>query len=470
MTIKTRLALLFTFLVACILAVFTWAVYSYSSYQRSKAFFAQLQADAIASATITLRSDNLSEAALQPFQRKLQEKLPLENVDIFDRHRVSIFHAGDRSIQLSDEAAANANRLGLYTQTAGDTQKVFFPFDDEDVHYVVAISGVDDAGLANLRKLRLGLIAALAASLVLVFVTGIWFAGRAMAPIVSITAQAEGISAAGLHVRIQEGPQKDELAQLAHAFNQMLNRLEDAFQAQKQFIANVSHELRTPLTTLEGQLELALMKARSGTEYRDVLAATLEDTRRLRSSTNNLLLLARAEAGSAEPSDTPQRMDEILFAVLAEAKQRYPGRIIDFQFIPVPENEDDLRVTGNKDLLHSACLNILENALRYSSPSTGIRIEMRADGKVFSLKVIDQGVGIEPGDLRRVFQPFFRCERTRDIPGSGIGLTLVQAIVKRHQGRIDIQSHPGRGTTVEVSLPANVFGLPGFSKPNAAAG
>ena len=255
MTIKMRLALLFTFLVACILATFTWAVYTYSSYQRSKGFFAQLQTDAIASATITLRSDNLSEAALEPFHRKLQEKLPLENVDIFDKNHVSVFHAGDRHLQLDDEAAEAANRLGLYTKTVGDTQKVFFPFDDEDVHYVVAISAVDFPGLANLYKLRLGLIAALAASLVIVFVAGVWFAGRAMAPIVSITRQAEGISAAGLHVRIAEGPQKDELTQLAHAFNQMLNRLEDAFQAQKQFLANVSHELRTPLTTLEGQLE-----------------------------------------------------------------------------------------------------------------------------------------------------------------------------------------------------------------------
>jgi signal transduction histidine kinase len=453
MTIKMRLALLFTFLVACILATFTWAVYTYSSYQRSKGFFAQLQTDAIASATITLRSDNLSEAALEPFHRKLQEKLPLENVDIFDKNHVSVFHAGDRHLQLDDEAAEAANRLGLYTKTVGDTQKVFFPFDDEDVHYVVAISAVDFPGLANLYKLRLGLIAALAASLVIVFVAGVWFAGRAMAPIVSITRQAEGISAAGLHVRIAEGPQKDELTQLAHAFNQMLNRLEDAFQAQKQFLANVSHELRTPLTTLEGQLELALMKGRSETEYRDVLAATLDDTRRLRSSTNNLLLLARAEARGLELSDTPQRMDEILFAVLAEAKQRYPGRVIDFQFIPPPENENDLRVTGNKDLLHSACLNILENAIRYSDPSTTIRIEVHTDGKIFSLKVIDQGLGIESADLRQVFQPFFRCERTWNIPGSGIGLTLVEAIVKRHQGFIDIQSQPNLGTTVAVRFP-----------------
>jgi signal transduction histidine kinase len=254
-------------------------------------------------------------------------------------------------------------------------------------------------------------------------------------------------------VRVEAGRQNDELSQLARAFNGMLDRLERAFRSQKQFIANASHELRTPLTTMEGQLEVSLMKRRSPEEYRQTLAVALDEVRALRFTTNNLLLLTKAEADSLALEKRPVRIDEVLLAALEEARRRYPGRNVEIEYSEIPVDENALLILGNEDLLRNAFLNLIENAVKYSPEGSPSRVSVEAGGRTVVVRVSDTGSGNAPEDMPRIFEPFFRSTRTQSIPGSGIGLTLVKAIVERHGGSLEIRSALGQGTVVRVVLP-----------------
>lgn len=497
LTIKTRLTLLFTTLVAVILAVFTLGTYSYSRHQRTQEFYSELLTNAIATAAIVLRSDNLSPKTLQPFQRQTLKTLPYERIAIFNKHGTCVFHSGEQILQLSEYEQQQAMKRGRYEVTSrdtavgilseyehqqalkngkfsvalGDTQKIIIPFLDENgnfpaaaladtlstgipatgnVEYIVAISAVDKSGLKELSDLRKWLIGGYLISLLIVFFTGIFFAARAMTPISDIRQKAERISASDLHIRIDEGKRKDELWQLARAFNGMLGRIGTAFESQKQFVTHASHELRTPLTTIAGQLDVALMHARSAEEYRTVITSALESTRQLNRLLSNLLMLAQTESEILKPL----RIDDVLFAVFADVKQRYPLRKLDVQFKVSPEQEDSLVVMGNESLLKIAITNVLENAFKFSDVASAVGLSIEVHGKErVSVAIEDTGIGISEQDLPKVFQPFFRSNPSSKVPGHGIGLALVKTVMDRIGGEVLVQSAQGKGTTVRLSFP-----------------
>jgi signal transduction histidine kinase len=497
LTVKTRLTLLFTSLVAVILGIFTIGTYSYARHQRSEEFYSELLTNAIATAAIVLRSDNLSPKTLQPFQQQTLKTLPYERVAIFNKQGTCVFHSGEQILQLSEYEQQQAMKRGRYEVTfrdtaigilseyehqqalrngkfaitRGDTQKIVIPFLDENgnfptgalidsqnaaipatgnVEYVVATSAVDKSGLKALAELRNWLITGYLTSLLVVFFAGIFFAARAMSPISEIRQKAERISATDLHVRIDEGKRKDELSQLAHAFNGMLGRIETAFDSQRQFVTHASHELRTPLTTIAGQLDVSLMHSRSVEEYRAVIASSLDSTRHLNRLLNNLLLLAQTESELLKAL----RVDDILFAALEEVQQRYPTRKVDLQVKVSPDEEEFLVVRGNEGLLKVALVNVLENALKFSdaTSSVGLSIEVYKQEHV-CIKIEDRGIGIPEGDLSKIFQPFFRSNPSSEVPGNGIGLTLVKTIMVRVGGSVTVESMQGKGTVVQLNFP-----------------
>jgi signal transduction histidine kinase len=500
LTIKTRLTLLFTALVAVILAVSAIGIYSYAGFQRSEEFNNELLTDAIATAAIVLRSDNLSPQTLRPFQQQTLQTLPFERVAIFNKHGKIVFHSGEQLLQLSEDEQQQAMKRGKYVVTAqdtgivflseyehqqalkngkftvatGDTQKVVIPFLDENgnfpvaasidsqniaipavgsVEYIVAISAVDKRGQRSLLELRNWLIGGYLSSLLFVFFAGIYYATRAMSPISDIRQKAERISATDMHIRIDEGNKKDELSQLAHAFNDMLGRLEAAFNSQKQFIAHASHELRTPLTDIIGQLDVSLLNFRSQEEYRDVITSVLESTNQLSRLLSNLLLLAQTESESFGPV----RIDDVLFSALHEIKHRYDARKLDVQFKVSSNQEEFFVINGNEGLLKVVILNVLENALKFSDAdsTTAISLEVDEENRVV-LTIKDNGIGISSEDLPMVFQPFFRSIPSSKIPGNGIGLALVKTIMDRHGGSVSVESTIGKGAVFQLRFPTQM--------------
>ena len=276
-----------------------------------------------------------------------------------------------------------------------------------------------------------------------------WFlAGRSLEPVRRITRTAEDIESSGqLDRRVFYRGPRDELGELAIAFNNMLGGLEAAFNAQRRFVADASHELRTPLTTLRVNLEL-LRKDRhkAPPAWGEVLDDVTLELDRLTRLVSGLLELARADAGR-HLERQPLELDPLLERVERQAAQLAEVVAVRLEGAPVGP------VTANADALTQLFLILLDNAVKYSPPGSTVHlIRERGRGHI-RVRVSDQGPGIGPEDLPRIFDRFYRAPAVRGRPGTGLGLAIARWIAAEHQGRLSVESGPGRGSTFTVELP-----------------
>ena len=268
-----------------------------------------------------------------------------------------------------------------------------------------------------------------------------------------LTALALGdISITSLNLRVFEGNGHDEIGRLANTFNKMLERLETSFAMQKNFIANASHELRTPLTSINGQLEVLMMKERSAPEYKSALNSVLDDIRSLIDLSNRLLLIARTSAEGPLNFNKKIRIDEILWQVQEEILRFSNGYHINISIDNSLTDSEQMIVVGDESLLKVAVSNLIDNACKYSSDHT-VEIKFRHIDNSIEILFEDKGAGISEEDSQKIFEPFYRGANTISISGTGIGLTLVDQIIKNHNGVVKVSSELGKGTIVTVLLP-----------------
>ena len=253
---------------------------------------------------------------------------------------------------------------------------------------------------------------------------GWFFSGRALKPISDVVKKVEDISITSLNLRVFEGNGTDEIGRLAKTFNKMLERLETSFAMQKNFIANASHELRTPLTSINGQLEVLMMKDRSTMEYKSALGSVLDDIRSLIDLSNRLLLIARTSAEGPVNFNKKIRIDEILWQAQEEIIRFNNGYRINISMDDSLTDSDQMIVVGDDSLLKIAVSNLIDNACKYSSDHS-VDIKFRHIEKFIEVVFADRGIGITDKDLQKIFEPFSRGTNTISISGSGIGLPLL---------------------------------------------
>jgi two-component system, OmpR family, sensor kinase len=274
---------------------------------------------------------------------------------------------------------------------------------------------------------------------------------RALAPLEAVTNTALQITRADdLSRRISyRGPADDEIGQLIHAFNQTLSRLENLFNTQRRFLADVGHELRTPLTVIKGNVDLI---RRIGFADQESLDGIESEVDRLTRLVGDLLLLAQAESGKL-PLD--RRLVE-LDTLLLEALQQMSVLARDKLHLKVGEI-DQVLVSGDPDRLKQVLVNLVGNAIQYTPAGGDIVLSLSKSDNQAKLTISDSGPGIPAEDLPHVFERFYRGEKSRtrslDGKGFGLGLSIAYWIIKNHNGRIDVNSHEGRGTTFCIWLP-----------------
>jgi heavy metal sensor kinase len=305
--------------------------------------------------------------------------------------------------------------------------------------------------LAAMYRLSLWLFAAGAGVLMLGLTGGWWVASRAIRPIADISAAAVKISAGDLSQRIDVAEAESELGQLASVLNATFARLEAAFAQQQQFTSDAAHELRTPVTVMVTQTQTTLNRERSTTEYRATVEACHRAAQRMRRLIESLLELARLDAGQEPmkrmPFDLAQTARDGVELVRSLAAER--GLKIQADLPP-------LDCVGDAERLTQVVTNLLTNAIQYNKPGGEVRIATRRQNGTAILTVADTGRGIAAEDLPRVFERFYRGDKSRAVlnGNSGLGLAISKAIVEAHGGTIEVSSQPGTGTTFTVVLPA----------------
>lgn len=284
---------------------------------------------------------------------------------------------------------------------------------------------------------------------------GLLLANQALNPVDKMTRAAKEIEAGDLSKRVPVPAKMDELGRLAVTFNGMIARLQAAFERQRQFTGDASHELRTPLAVMRGDIEIALRRERTEAEYKSVLTSNLEEIIRLSHLVEDLLMLARADAGQSIINAEPMRLDSLCAQVVEYLSPLAGEKNQAFTFDGT--TEQPLMVNADSQRLKQMLLNLLDNAIKYTQPGGRITLSLFRDGSEAVIKIIDNGRGIPAEDLPHIFDRFFRHSRNtsdKGAPGSGLGLSIVKWIVDAHHGHIKASSATGGGTVFEVRLPA----------------
>ncbi len=452
MQIRTRLTLQYLLMGGIIMLVASVAIYLSSAGFRRDDFYHRLENKAINTARLLIEVEEIDVDLLKKIEADNPVSLPGEKIIILNYINEILYSSDEAAVINITQHMANQVRLSGRTRFRQDRYEVLgLLYTERYDRFVVFAAATDIDGFTKLRNLRIILLFVCLISFVIFTVTGWLFAGKALDPISGVVSQVEEITFASLNLRVDEGNGTDEIARLARTFNNMLERLETAAKAQKDFISNASHELRTPLTSVNGQMEVLLMKERTNEEYKKAVSSVLDDIRNLIDLSNRLLLLAQTSAGKQTIVHRPVRIDEILWQVKEEFNKFRKEFLINISLGKGVTDSDLLVVSGDDFLLKTAFSNIIENACKYSGDhSVDVDIEFTDEG--LSVIFTDRGIGIPQEDLEHISEPFHRGSNV-GAPGHGIGLSLVFQIIKNHNGSVDIGSVPGQGTTVRLGFP-----------------
>jgi len=271
-----------------------------------------------------------------------------------------------------------------------------------------------------------------------------------------MASKARTIGAANLHDRLAISNQRDELGQLAISFNDLLDRLEDSFERQRRFIADASHELRTPVAILRGEAEVTISRPeRSSAEYRESLTVLRDESQRLAHIIEDLFTLTRADAGQYPITPRDFYLDELASDVLRHARSLALAKEITLS----PSIEPELLFHGDEALIRRLLLNLLENAIKYTSHGGKVTLECKKQSAHYVVSITDSGPGISPELQSRIFERFFRADKARsrsetDSGGAGLGLSIARWIAEAHHGQLELARSDTSGTTFTVTLPA----------------
>lgn len=452
MQIRNRLTYQFVAIVAFIQLFSSLAIYLNSADYRKSSFYEQLKASALNKTVLLMELEGLEPERLEELRELGVASLTDEHFYVFNFKNELLYSSDlDSSMRITTAMLDKVRVAGELRFELGDYELAGMLFADRYNRLVVVSAAKDLVGFEQLRNLRRVLIAVFIFSLLFLMILAWIYAGQALRPIRSIIGQVDQITFTNLNERLNDSGSKDELSSLTATFNSMLERIEGSLAMQRNFVANASHELRTPLTAIQGQLEVVLLKSRSEQEYRDKIQSVLDDIRNLTGIANRLLMLAQADSEYAARLFKPIPLVDVLWQCQADIQKRQPKAVIHITLDDDLTQAEDLQVPGNEQLLGTVFTNLIENAIKFSHRKE-VFVDLKGNDHSILVAVRDEGIGIPEAEMEQVFQPFFRSSNAQQINGHGIGLSLVERILRLHNGKIKVQSKEGRGTTFTVQL------------------
>ena len=455
MSIKFRLIVLYTLILAFVFVLFGSAVYL------------------ISRATLLNEVDRgLSETAYQLRERTeafvmgnvAVLSLPAEELDVFqtatnffvilDTHGEILSKSqnlGDYSVVLDPDG--HQERV-LYSTVVHNSQSLrvltepLYVEGEEGrrlVGYLQVARLLENEAVLN--QLQFILLLTGVAAVVLSLILGAILTHQLLKPLDDITAVALKITRTDdLSRRLPDSGRRDEIGRLTMVLNQTLERLERLFHARQRFLADVSHELRTPLTTIRGNVDLIRRMGEADDETMDVVQDELQRMTRL---VDDLLLLARADTGGLPIQQKPVELDSIFLDVYRQVSSL--DQPVEVELLEV----DQVCVLGDQDRLKQLILNLVDNALKYTPAGGKVTMSLSKSNGQAQISIADTGIGIPPDDLPRVFDRFYRVDkaRSRNMGGSGLGLSIAYWIAQAHRGDIEVTSEVGQGSVFRITLP-----------------
>lgn len=454
---KLRGILIFTSFTICLVLVINISEYYFITKRAFDDFYKRLEIRAIVATRARFEEEDLSKSAYDQIRKEHLETLVGEQ-----EHFIKLNIVGGKTVpdtvMVSDAFMNAAITKGQSRTRQGGRFYLAQLYedhldDDEKIRYVTVLSARSEFLEDYLDNLRNIFIVSCLLTIAMSVILGAFFSRIFMKPIKVISRRMRDISANKLHLRLDDNKKaNDEMSMLTGTFNDMLDRLEIAFESQKNFISNASHEFNTPLTAIIGEAEYALAKTRSADDYEKAICAMYAQAERLKNITASLLQIAQTGYdGERQPFST-LRIDEVVYKAKEVVEKMNPDSNIMIDASLMPDNNILLEVKGNEELLEVGFVNIMINACKYSD-NKPVSVTIAASNKSVIIILQDRGVGIPENELKYIYDPFFRASNTKDFKGYGIGLPLTRNIVKLHGGVLEVYSKQDKGTKVKIILP-----------------
>ncbi|MCB0550638.1 MAG: HAMP domain-containing histidine kinase [Phaeodactylibacter sp.] len=450
MTLRNRIASTFALFSFTLLAIIFLLLYFLTRRYTHNEFFIRLEERAQVAAQAFLEKDELNQPIFEEVRRRHLRTLPQEE---------EFFYALDQGKDSPSPLPEflNINVLNQVRQGEevryhyGKISVVGIRYEDNQGVFAAIVAAQDLYGQRKLSNLMKLMAVLLGVALLVVFLLGRWYAWHILLPIGQMIIKMKSINSSNLHLRLEEEPgRQDELKQLATTFNRMLDRIEAAIETQNLFIGNASHQIKNPLTAIIGEVETAMLKERSATEYYHSLKVIGEEADRLDALARQLIRMSYPDTSEGRIAEW--RFDELILDLVEEFKESYPRASISIEFSGLPSDPEKMLYRGYYNLIRIAVSNLLENAIKFSENSP-IKIKLNFTDAEMVLRVTDHGIGIPENAQPHIFTPFFRADNARSFPGYGIGLALVEKVAKMHDGKVQLSSTPENGTSFTLSLP-----------------
>ena len=456
MSIRLRLTLWYVLLLSVILAAFTASVYLVLRH----ALYGNLDASIERQASVLLDETVQFEGGRPSLGNILSsDEDEIEHfVRVFDASKNVTFDNSPPMGGVPVDSAAVIRALAGRSETRrfevdDDTMRArTFPVRrDGKIVGVLEVGQTEDDVTDTLGTLLFIMSIAYPVTVAVAVLGGVFLAGRALSPIDKITRLARRISADHLDERLALRLPDDEVGRLANTFDEMIGRLEDAFRRQRQFTADASHELRTPLTIMKGQVDVALQQDREPEDYQRVLQAVNDEVDRLIRLAGSLLTLTRADAGEIPLTFENVAVADVVAGAVEHSRSTALEKGIDLRLVP----GDSVTVWADEDLLLQLLLNLLDNAVKYTSDGGRVDVGWETSADQVSLWVRDTGVGIPEEHIPLIFDRFYRVDkaRGRSDGGVGLGLAISRWVAEAHGGSLRVESVPDKGSTFNVVLP-----------------
>lgn len=450
MTIRTRMAVLFLGIFSILLLIFSAVIYFESEIYRQKEYKTRLRQEALTAATIIFNKKEISPDLLKLLDKNNVTALNQEEIIIYDIDDKVIYESGSDSPNLKHELLNQIREEKELFWQENDLEMYGIVIKNNSKDYIVLASSVDKYGLEKQRNLALTLGFSALLLVCISAITGWLFARRMLLPIQQMINKIDRIRASQLNLRLDEGNKADELEQLSIRFNQMLDRLEHAFQTQRSFVSHASHELRTPLTAITGQIQVSLLANDNPTDLKLMIQSVLDDVQQLNKLTNNLLDLTSIDADDTKFKYALVNVLEVIWQIRTELLKKNP----DYQILISLDDSAELmpEVQGNEGLLYTALINLIENGAKFS-PKHTVEVKIKIENQALLIDFHNEGSVIPANELIQIFEPFKRGSNSRNTKGHGVGLSLTRRIVQLHKGEIKVVSSEIEGTTFTLLLP-----------------
>ena len=437
MNLKQRFTIYFSALFSVLLAVVLLVVFTIFAQFRRSEFKLRLEEKAIS--TIALLADlNVSKQdILAIMDENAIDRLYNDRILVYGNDLNLIYSNVSGTAPVFNSTDLNKlNTKGEFfvSENAIDRLGIERKLQNNTKMYVL-ITAEDKTGHRHLWFLSYLLFGAFIAGTGSVILLSRSLSGRILLPLKQIQQRITNISEKRLHIRLEERQNKDEIDKLAHAFNQMMDRINDSYRQQKEFTDNASHELRTPVTRIIMQIENLMKMEAHSNQTIEYLNSMMMDSNQIADTLSSLLLLSKIDSRTISGFLPPCRLDEIIFDAIHFISKAYPDLRILFDIENHSDKEIDIELKGDPNLLRIVFINLFKNAFLYSSDKL-INVKLIQESAMLQVRITNNGELIAPEDRATLFNAFTRGKNAGKIQGTGLGLRITERILTHHNGEI----------------------------------